>query len=76
SETANDISGLLARHPAICAVALNGGMAKQCFMRHVKNYGDVRLLFLPSTSPANARMNFSQKVAAWRQILPFVNRVL
>lgn len=72
SETANDISGLLSRCPRIRAVALNGGKAKQCFMRHVKSWGGAELIFLPSSSPANARMNFSQKLAAWRKIAPFL----
>ena len=77
SEKANDIGALLAQYPSIGAVALNGGRAKQCFMRHIKLSGEtgkVKLIFLPSTSPANARMPFSQKTAAWRQIAPFIRR--
>lgn len=79
SEKANDIAALLARRPKIAAVALNGGRAKKCFARHIQlpeNLPPPRMLFLPSSSPANARMRFSEKAAAWMQIAPFVRRPL
>ena len=72
SESANDIAGLLTEKPSIVAVALNGGKAKECFRRHSRPKHSPTMLFLPSTSPANARMSYSQKAAAWRQILPFL----
>ena len=74
SETANDIAALLAQHRTIEAVALNGDRARQCFLRHIKLENHCRLIFLPSTSPANARMNFSQKLAAWRAVAPFLRK--
>ncbi len=72
SERANDIAELLARHPSVRAVALNGGRAKQCFMRHIKTAADAELLFLPSTSPANAGMPRARKAAEWRRLAPFL----
>ena len=71
SERANDIGGLLSRFPSLRAVALNGGKARECFARHVK-VAPPNVLFLPSTSPANAGMTRAQKAAAWRQIAPFL----
>lgn len=74
SERANDIAGLLARNASVRAVALNGGRAKQCFMRHIKNAAGAELLFLPSTSPANAGMTRAKKAAEWRRIAAFLSR--
>ena len=71
SEIANDIPGLLARYPAIRAIALNGGKAQQAFRRHVVPVLDeavlarTRLLDLPSTSPANASIPRSVKLERW-----------
>ena len=76
SENANDIAALLVREPSIVALALNGGKARQCFKRHVDLSvllpRPLEILFLPSTSAANARMSFEKKLAAWQQILPFL----
>ncbi len=79
SEIANDIAGLVAREPSIVAVALNGGKAQQCFKRHVDLSAlpsSLKILFLPSTSAANARMNFPQKLLAWRQIESFLQKTI
>ena len=71
SEVPNDIHGLLARHPTIHAIALNGGKAQQAFRRHILAAADRRwpegidLLDLPSTSPANASMSRADKRARW-----------
>ena len=72
SESANDIAGLLKKKPSIAAVALNGGKAHECFRRHIHAQHLPTMLLLPSTSPANARMNYSQKMTEWRQMLPFL----
>ncbi|HEY2395865.1 MAG TPA: DNA-deoxyinosine glycosylase [Rudaea sp.] len=71
SEVPNDIPGLLQTHPGIRAIALNGGRAQQSFRRHleprlaVASHDRVRLLELPSTSPANASMTRAVKFARW-----------
>ena len=79
SERANDIAALLRRYSTIKAVAFNGGKARQSFMRHIRPTiaPEVMpsLLCLPSTSPANARLTWSQKWGAWSEILPFVRPV-
>jgi double-stranded uracil-DNA glycosylase len=75
SEVPNDIPGLLQRMPSIRAIALNGGKAQQLFRRHVqpKLGGDeverIRLLDLPSTSPANASIGYAEKLSRWRVLL-------
>lgn len=65
SEVANDIAGLLSDQPEIRCIAFNGGTAEAAFRRHVSGVAAVRLLRLPSTSPANASWSFERKLAAW-----------
>ena len=74
SEVANDIPALLATHPGIRAIALNGGKALQSFRRHIVPRLDAVLraritqLDLPSTSPANASIPRAMKFERWRQL--------
>lgn len=75
SEVPNDISGLLERHPGITVVALNGGKAQQSFRRHVEPrlapavLKRLRVLAMPSTSPANAGIPLAIKRAQWQRLL-------
>jgi hypoxanthine-DNA glycosylase len=81
SEVANDIPSLLAAHPRIRAIALNGGRAQQSFRRHIVPRLDAALraritqLDLPSTSPANASIPRAQKLERWRALQDWANRV-
>lgn len=66
SEQVNDIHGLLTDHPAITTIATNGGTARTLFCRHFKKITEThQVVFLPSTSPANARMRFEEKYERW-----------
>lgn len=65
---ANDIHHLLNYCPAIDLIAFNGQSAYQLFKRHVQLTKEIPILVLPSTSPANARMTFEQKLEKWRMI--------
>jgi hypoxanthine-DNA glycosylase len=75
SEVANDIPGLLAREPAIAAIALNGAKALQVYRRRIEPAIDaarrarLAVLALPSTSPANASITRADKLARWRELL-------
>ncbi len=67
----NPIAGLLRTHPGLKRIALNGGTAARLFKRHILPDIDtdtLAIFSLPSTSPANARMNFEVKYDAWRVI--------
>jgi hypoxanthine-DNA glycosylase len=69
----NDLEGLLARHDSIQTVFLSGRTAEQAFRRHVgprlgRRADDLRLVGLPSTSPANAGWSFERKLEAWRAV--------
>lgn len=71
SEVANAIPELLAAHPGIGMIGLNGGKAQTAFRQHLapRLPKPPPLLALPSTSPANAGRTRAQKLAAWRGLL-------
>ena len=77
SVRANDFPQLLHRYPDIKAILFNGATSekyfKQLVVPQMSDHLDIELLRMPSTSPANAGMNFEQKLAAWRRILDFVD---
>ena len=68
--TPNDIVGLLNAYPSITTIYLNGGTAATLFKRHIAKQlsATVRIISLPSTSPANARMGFEEKLGKWAVI--------
>ena len=76
SVEANDIPGLLEKHPGIRAVACNGATSASYFRKlvlpNLSPGSEIELLSMPSTSPANAGMTFAQKLAAWQRLLDYV----
>ena len=69
----NDFKALFEYSPNIKRVFFNGGKAADLYKRKVINELDETASFinyyqLPSTSPANARLNLDQKIAVWEQI--------
>jgi hypoxanthine-DNA glycosylase len=77
SAQANDFPALLQQFPEIRALAFNGATSEKYFRKLVvpilPGITGIELLRMPSTSPANAGMNFEQKLGAWRRILDFVD---
>ena len=63
----NDIAGFLCEHPRVRRIALNGGKAAVLFGRY--NQVDIPAIWLPSTSPAHARMRMEEKIGLWRRAL-------
>lgn len=71
SVVTNDFAGFLREHTKIGTVFFNGATAEQTFRRLVLpslNAEDLHLRRLPSTSPAHAGLNFSQKLVSWRVV--------
>lgn len=60
----NDIAGFVRAHPTIRLVALNGSTAGRMYHRFAQVEG-LPSATLPSTSPANARVPFTEKVRQW-----------
>lgn len=70
-EEVNDLAGFLARHPKVERLCFNGAKAAQSFARGVDPATLPKGLSfhrLPSTSPAHAGMNRTDKLAAWRAV--------
>lgn len=66
----NDLAALLGEAPQIRAIFFNGQSVAQLFRRHTwPRYRDLlaglTLTVLPSTSPANARLDLQAKIQAW-----------
>lgn len=72
SAVPNTIGDFLSTHPGIHTLCFNGTTAATLFQRHIApglaRLPDLRLLRLPSTSPAHAGMSFERKLAAWRVV--------
>ena len=67
----NDLPSFLRSHPMITAVFFNGAKAEQAWRRHIAPalpQAGLRLVRLPSTSPANARLGLEEKIEAWRTV--------
>lgn len=64
----NDIAGFVTSRPTLRLIALNGSTAARFYAR-IAGTITVPSLVLPSTSPANARVSFDEKVKRWSGIL-------
>lgn len=74
SEVPNDIARLVQKHPELRCIACNGKTAETLFKRHCKDIdvdndlsGTIRILSLPSTSPAMATLNLDEKHQRWKE---------
>lgn len=76
SAVPNAIGDFLSAHPGIHTICFNGSTAATLFQRHIApglaRLPNLRLLRLPSTSPAYAGMSFEGKLAAWRVVAEYV----
>ena len=77
-EIPNDFAAFFNKNPKIGAVFFNGGPAEKLFKKHVmpniSEYKEKLAFYrLPSTSPANARLNFEQKLEQWRIIMDYIS---
>lgn len=76
NEQVNDFAGFFKSQPELVAIAFNGGKAFQSFKRQVLATGcvpeTVRLIALPSTSPAHAAMKYEEKLQQWHQLSEFL----
>jgi hypoxanthine-DNA glycosylase len=69
--TANDFTAFLQLWPNIRTIGLNGGTAYATFAkanRPLLTRSDLRILKLPSTSPANARWRMDDLLRAWSEL--------
>ena len=67
----NDFEAFLKRCPDVKTLYFNGNTAYRNFIKAFGNKDFIRALTLfplPSTSPANARLTFEDKMTAWKMI--------
>ncbi len=69
----NDFVRFLAAHSRIKRIFFNGGKAAKTWRKHVRRRLpaglELEYRILPSTSPANARMSYLEKLKIWRGAL-------
>ena len=65
-----NIKCLLNAHTSIKTVAVNGGKAKQLFDKYLLKGipNGIRVIYLPSTSPANAKISLDQLIEQYRKL--------
>ena len=73
SMASNDFPAFFREHPEIGIIFFNGAKAESIYMRHVRpglpdDLAAIPSRRLPSTSPANASLSFSAKLARWKAI--------
>jgi len=68
----NDIGGLKRDYPHLKAIAFNGGKAAKDGRQLLTEDVGLKLVTLPSSSPAYASMPLNQKTEAWLQLRAFV----
>ena len=65
-----DIEKILSEHPSIKKIAINGGKAKELFNKYLlSKVRGVEIVYLPSTSPANAKMSLDYLIDKYQEIL-------
>ncbi len=72
----NDFVSFYQHHPNIQALFFNGTKAEQLYRKYVtpelpRHMRAIRMLRLPSTSPANARLTAAAKVEIWRTVCDY-----
>jgi hypoxanthine-DNA glycosylase len=68
----NDFAEFFSNHPKIIRVFFNGAKAEKCYRKLViPHLGESAIACkrLPSTSPANARISYANKLDVWREIV-------
>ena len=68
----NDFAAFFRQHHSIEKICFNGATAERYYTRYVLpelSAGSMRLLRLPSTSPAHASLSLVQKSAVWQKSL-------
>lgn len=69
NEEPNDIANFIESHKSIRIIAFNGKKAEQLYNKYFRCKEGICYLSLPSTSPANATINFNALCETWSVIL-------
>ena len=72
-ESPNRINELIAGNPSICTIVFNGQKAAHIYDKYFPKFENINYLTLLSTSPANAKFNFEDKLKNWSQIKQIID---
>ena len=65
-----DITTILNRHSSIKVIGINGNTAKYYFDKYLlSKVGKIKVMYLPSTSPANAKMNLDALLSKYKELI-------
>lgn len=69
SEKPNDIEAFISAHKNLKVIGFNGKKAEVLFDKYFERKIEIKYISLPSTSPANAGIDFESICRIWRQLL-------
>ena len=67
-EIPNKIDELIVENPSISTIAFNGQKAAKLYAKYFPKFDNINYITLLSTSPANAKYSFEEKLKDWSQI--------
>lgn len=67
-ESPNKIDALLKNNTSISSIAFNGQKAAKLYAKYFPKFDNINYITLLSTSPANAKYSFEEKLRDWKQI--------
>ena len=72
-ESPNKIDELIVENPLISTIAFNGQKAAKLYEKYFPFFDNINYITLLSTSPANAKFSFEEKLEDWSQIKQLID---
>ena len=72
-ESPNRINELIVLNPSISIIVFNGQKASKLYEKYFPKFENINYLTLLSTSPANAKYSFEEKLKDWSQIKQIID---
>ena len=69
NEEPNDLESFIERHKNLNVIGFNGTKSEELYDKYFQRKVGIKFISLPSTSPANTRIDFDSICTKWRQIL-------
>ncbi len=72
-ENPNRINKLIALNPSISTIAFNGQKAAKLYEKYFLKFDNINYITLLSSSPANAKYSFEERLKDWSQIKQIID---
>lgn len=69
NEVPNDITSFINQHKNLKVIGFNGLKSEALYNRYFQRQAGINYFLLPSSSPANAKIDFERICAIWREML-------